>query len=114
MVTRNDPLIAPLRQGQVVGTLKIRLGEQPWQDWPLQALKPVPEAGWLGRAWDALRLSHPFRDRGRRAPGAASGDAAATAGRERDQVCRQPRQPGHAGSGDRDASALPRHRADAL
>ena len=57
VVTRNDPLIAPLRQGQVVGTLKIRLGEQPWQDWPLQALKPVPEAGWLGRAWDALRLS---------------------------------------------------------
>ena len=57
VVTRNDPLIAPLTKGQVVGALKIRLGEQPWQDWPLQALQPVPEAGWLGRAWDALRLS---------------------------------------------------------
>lgn len=57
VVTRNDPLIAPLSQGQAVGTLKIRLGEQPWQDWPLHTLQAVPEAGWLGRAWDALRLS---------------------------------------------------------
>lgn len=56
-VTRNDPLLAPLNQGQVVGTLRISLGQQPWQDWPLQTLKPVPQAGWLGRTWDALRLS---------------------------------------------------------
>jgi D-alanyl-D-alanine carboxypeptidase (penicillin-binding protein 5/6) len=56
-VTRRDPLLAPLNKGQVMGTLKIQLGGQPWQEVPLQALEAVPSAGFLGRAWDALRLS---------------------------------------------------------
>jgi D-alanyl-D-alanine carboxypeptidase (penicillin-binding protein 5/6) len=55
-VTRNDPLLAPLSQGQVVGTLKVTLAGQSWQDLPLQALDGVPSAGWLGRMWDAIRL----------------------------------------------------------
>lgn len=55
-LTRNDPLMAPLALGQTVGTLTITLGSQPWQTLPLQALEPVPSAGWLGRMWDAIRL----------------------------------------------------------
>ena len=55
-VTRNDPLLAPLTQGQTVGVLKVSLAGQPWQDVPLLALDAVPSAGWLGRAWDAIRL----------------------------------------------------------
>jgi len=56
-VTRRDPLLAPLSKGQVMGTLKIQLGGQPWQEVPLQTLEAVPSAGFFGRAWDALRLS---------------------------------------------------------
>ena len=56
-VVRTDPLMAPLTKGQTVGTLKISLGGQPWQELPLQALDAVPSAGFLGRAWDALRLA---------------------------------------------------------
>ncbi|CAH0347837.1 D-alanyl-D-alanine carboxypeptidase family protein [Aquabacterium sp. CECT 9606] len=55
-VVRNDPLLAPLTQGQTVGTLKITLAGQPWQDVPLTTLDAVPGAGWLGRLWDAIRL----------------------------------------------------------
>lgn len=55
-LTRQDPLLAPLAQGQTVGQLRITLGGQPWQTLPLQALEPVPSAGWLGRTWDAIRL----------------------------------------------------------
>ena len=55
-LTRNDPLLAPLAQGQSVGTLTIKVGTQVWQTVPLQALDAVPSAGWLGRVWDAIRL----------------------------------------------------------
>lgn len=55
-VARNDPLVAPLIQGQTVGTLKITLAGQPWQDVPLNTLDAVPSAGWFGRLWDAIRL----------------------------------------------------------
>jgi D-alanyl-D-alanine carboxypeptidase (penicillin-binding protein 5/6) len=55
-LTRNDPLMAPLSNGQTVGTLSINLGTQPWQTLPLQTLEAVPSAGWLGRLWDAIRL----------------------------------------------------------
>ena len=55
-VTRNDPLLAPLSKGQAVGRIQVTLSGQPWQSLPLQSLDEVPSAGWLGRAWDALRL----------------------------------------------------------
>ena len=55
-VTRQDPLLAPLNKGQALATLKITLSGQPWQDIPLTALDAVPSAGWMGRAWDAIRL----------------------------------------------------------
>ncbi len=55
-VSRNDPLLAPLTQGQAVGTLKVTLAGQPWQDVALHTLEAVPSAGWFGRLWDAIRL----------------------------------------------------------
>ena len=55
-VARPEPLIAPFQQGQVVATLKVKLGEQQLAEVPLVALEPVAEAGFFGRAWDAMRL----------------------------------------------------------
>ena len=51
-----EPLIAPFLQGQAVATLKITQGGQPLAEVPLVALEPVEEAGFFGRAWDAMRL----------------------------------------------------------
>ena len=55
-VARPDPLIAPIRKGQQVGTLKVTSGEQVVHEVPLVALAQVDEAGLLSRAWDAMRL----------------------------------------------------------
>jgi len=55
-VVRNDPIVAPVAKGQVLGTLKVRAGEQVVAEVPLLALDAVEQAGILGRAWDALRL----------------------------------------------------------
>ncbi len=53
---RPEPLVAPLRKGQVAGTLKIYSGERTLHEIPLLALDSVDEAGLIGRAWDAFRL----------------------------------------------------------
>ena len=56
-VERTDPLIAPLAKGQRVGTIKVTTaGGASIVDVPLVALEEVPQAGFLGRTWDALRL----------------------------------------------------------
>lgn len=55
-ISRADPLIAPLAKGQQVAVLKISLDDQAMLDVPLLALDAVAQAGFLGRAWDALRL----------------------------------------------------------
>ena len=55
-VARPDPLVAPFTKGQVVGSLKISVGDVPMLDVPLTALDGVEQAGILGRAWDAVRL----------------------------------------------------------
>ena len=55
-VVRPDPLVAPIKLGQAVGTLRVTLGEQTLSEVPLVALDGVEEAGVLGRAWDAIRL----------------------------------------------------------
>ena len=56
-VERTDPLIAPLAKGQRVGTIKVTtVGGAPVAEVPLVALEEVPQAGFLGRTWDALRL----------------------------------------------------------
>ncbi len=55
-VVRPDPLIAPLGKGQQVGVLKVLAGDQVVREVPLVALAPVAEAGFISRAWDAMRL----------------------------------------------------------
>ncbi|MEQ1534729.1 MAG: D-alanyl-D-alanine carboxypeptidase family protein [Burkholderiaceae bacterium] len=55
-ISRADPLMAPLIKGQQAAILKISVGEQAMLDVPLLALDGVAQAGFLGRAWDALRL----------------------------------------------------------
>ncbi len=53
---RPDPLVAPLRKGQVSGGLKVYVGEYKLADIPLLSLDAVEEAGLIGQAWDAFRL----------------------------------------------------------
>lgn len=55
-IVRQEPLLAPIAQGQQVGTLKVLLGDQLVSEIPLLALEGVEQAGFLGRAWDAIRL----------------------------------------------------------
>jgi D-alanyl-D-alanine carboxypeptidase (penicillin-binding protein 5/6) len=55
-VLRNDPLLAPVTQGQTLATLHVTAAEQPVVDVPLLALEGVEQAGVMGRAWDAIRL----------------------------------------------------------
>lgn len=57
VVERTDPLVAPLAQGQRVGTLKITTAAgAAVTSVPLVVQEAVPEAGIIGRAWDSLRL----------------------------------------------------------
>src|SRR3954468_3715158 len=51
-----QPLVAPVAQGQRVGTLRVSLDGKPVAEYPLVALDAVSPAGIFGRAWDTLRL----------------------------------------------------------
>jgi D-alanyl-D-alanine carboxypeptidase (penicillin-binding protein 5/6) len=56
-IARTDPLVAPLAQGQQVGTLEVTTTTgTKVASVPLVVLQAVPEAGVFGRAWDAIRL----------------------------------------------------------
>jgi len=55
-VARPEPLVAPFVKGQNVGFLKVALDQQPLVDVPLTVLEPVEQAGFIGRAWDSVRL----------------------------------------------------------
>jgi len=54
--TANEPLVAPIVQGQRVGTVKIALDGKTLAELPLVALADVPAANIFGRAWDTMRL----------------------------------------------------------
>jgi D-alanyl-D-alanine carboxypeptidase (penicillin-binding protein 5/6) len=51
-----QPLVAPVAQGQRVGTLRVTHDGAALGEYPLVALEAVPAAGIFGRAWDTLRL----------------------------------------------------------
>ncbi|WP_418318449.1 D-alanyl-D-alanine carboxypeptidase family protein [Piscinibacter sakaiensis] len=56
-IERADPLVAPLAAGQQVGVLKVSTaGGTAIAEVPLTVLEAVPQAGFFGRAWDAVRL----------------------------------------------------------
>ena len=51
-----QPLVAPVTDGQRVGTLRVTHDGKPLGEFPLVALEGVGAAGIFGRAWDTLRL----------------------------------------------------------
>ncbi|MFN3543439.1 MAG: D-alanyl-D-alanine carboxypeptidase family protein [Thiobacillus sp.] len=55
VITR-QPIVAPVRRGDELGTLRLSLDGQSLGEHPLVALHDVSVAGILGRGWDTLRL----------------------------------------------------------
>jgi D-alanyl-D-alanine carboxypeptidase/D-alanyl-D-alanine carboxypeptidase (penicillin-binding protein 5/6) len=55
-VITQQPLIAPIRRGQRLGTLRLTLDGKSIGDYPLVALHEVKVAGIFGRGWDSIRL----------------------------------------------------------
>jgi D-alanyl-D-alanine carboxypeptidase (penicillin-binding protein 5/6) len=55
VITR-QPVLAPIRQGQALGTLRVWAAGRFVGDYPLRALDEVSVAGILGRGWDNLKL----------------------------------------------------------
>jgi serine-type D-Ala-D-Ala carboxypeptidase (penicillin-binding protein 5/6) len=51
-----EPLVAPVQSAQRVGVVKVALEGKPMAEFPLIALKEVPPASIVGRAWDTVRL----------------------------------------------------------
>ncbi len=56
MVSSTQPLIAPIKKGQVIGNVKFVLNGKTIDEVPLVAAKSVAVAGVLGRAWDSIKL----------------------------------------------------------
>ena len=50
------PLVAPIAQGQVVGTLKISVDGKPYGEYPVPAMAGVELAGFFGRMIDSVFL----------------------------------------------------------
>ena len=50
------PVVAPVRRGERLGTLRLTLDGKPIGEYPLVALHEVRVAGILGRGWDSIRL----------------------------------------------------------
>jgi len=55
-MTASEPLVAPVLQGQRVGTVKVALEGKTLAELPMVALAEVPTANIFGRAWDTMRL----------------------------------------------------------
>jgi serine-type D-Ala-D-Ala carboxypeptidase (penicillin-binding protein 5/6) len=55
-IIRAEPLLAPIEANAKIATLKVSIDNQVISEIPLVALEGVPQAGFLGRAWDQLRL----------------------------------------------------------
>jgi D-alanyl-D-alanine carboxypeptidase (penicillin-binding protein 5/6) len=55
--TLNQPeLEAPLKKGQVVGTINFQLNDKTIEQRPLVVMEAVNEAGFVGRMWDFVLL----------------------------------------------------------
>ena len=51
-----QPLVAPVSAGQVVGSMKVTLDGKSYGDYPVVAIEAVPVAGIFGRMIDSVRL----------------------------------------------------------
>ncbi len=52
----NQPVMAPVQRGQVLGTLNLSMDGKLLGEFPVVALEEVEEAGYSGRLWDSIRL----------------------------------------------------------
>ena len=55
-IITQQPVSAPVRKGQRLGTLRLTLDGKSLGDHPLVALQDVSVAGFVGRSWDSIRL----------------------------------------------------------
>jgi D-alanyl-D-alanine carboxypeptidase (penicillin-binding protein 5/6) len=55
-VSVNSTLVAPIKTGQQVGTVRMMADGKEVASFPLVALQDVPQAGLVGRTWDSLLL----------------------------------------------------------
>ncbi len=56
VISSTQPLIAPIKKGQVIGSVKFMLNGKTIEQYPILAAKAVDTAGILGRAWDSIKL----------------------------------------------------------
>lgn len=55
-IERVEPLVAPIDQGQQIGTLRVKLDNQLLLQQQLVAAAGVDEGGWFGQLWDGLQM----------------------------------------------------------
>ncbi len=55
-MTLNPQLIAPIAQGDVIGKVEVKLGDEVVHSADLVALEAVEEGGFMRRLWDSIRL----------------------------------------------------------
>jgi D-alanyl-D-alanine carboxypeptidase (penicillin-binding protein 5/6) len=55
-MTLNPQLVAPILQGDVIGKVEVKLGDEVVRSTDLVALQSVEEGGLLRRLWDSIRL----------------------------------------------------------
>jgi len=56
VMSSTQPLIAPIKKGQVIGNVKFTLNGKTIEERSLVAAKSIDGAGILGRAWDSIKL----------------------------------------------------------
>lgn len=56
VISSTQPLVAPIKKGQMIGSVKFMLNGKIIDQRPLVAAKSVDTAGVLGRAWDSIKL----------------------------------------------------------
>jgi D-alanyl-D-alanine carboxypeptidase (penicillin-binding protein 5/6) len=56
VISSTQPLIAPIKKGQIIGNVKFILDGKTIDQRALVAAKSVDTAGILGRAWDSIKL----------------------------------------------------------
>ena len=56
VIASKKPLLAPIKKGQVVGSIKFSLDGKVIDERPLVAANDIEAAGFLGRAWDTIKL----------------------------------------------------------
>jgi D-alanyl-D-alanine carboxypeptidase (penicillin-binding protein 5/6) len=55
-VIAKQPLLAPVEKGQAIATLRLKLDDAPFAEYPMVALQSVPVSNIFGRLWDSLML----------------------------------------------------------